>query len=283
MCKPYQLWINTGYQADSIGAPPIMSNCFYLTSILTNHLCHLIIHLEAYQFIMYASDTVYYTHGPGSISLIEVSVSALRPPLVRSPGGYYKAPFLDLFFTPCVCCHSTLFFGDIALPVIVIGTWPQMSKIKFYLSKGNHETVVCAFITSYLDYCNALLFGISQGSIAHWQLVQNTTAQFLSGASKREHITPILSSFHWLLVCLWIHFNILFKRCASFYLHGRLHQHVLTQISRPGAFTYSRNTTQTVLCLAHQTGSFTCCFYILSKHTFLVPGLWPNVICWLWF
>lgn len=246
MCKPYQLWINTGYQGDSIGAPSIMSNVFYPTFILTHHLCYLIIHLQAYQFIMYASDTVYYVHGPGSISLIEVSMSALRPPLVRSPGEYHKAPFFDLSFT--LLPLDTIFQRH-STSCHCYKNLTQVSKIKFHLSKGSHETVVCAFITPYLDYCNALRFGISQGSIAHWQLVQNTTAQFLSGASKRKHFTPMLASFHWLPVCLWIHFHILFKSCAPFYLSGLVHQHVSTQISRPGAFTCSRNTTQTVSCL----------------------------------
>ncbi len=33
------------------------------------------------------------------------------------------------------------------------------------------------------------------------QLVQNAAAQLLSGVKKREHITPILGSLHWLPVC----------------------------------------------------------------------------------
>lgn len=53
---------------------------------------------------------------------------------------------------------------------------------------------------SLLDYCNSLYLGISGSSLAHLQLVQNTAARLLTGSRKFDHITPILSSIHWLPV-----------------------------------------------------------------------------------
>ncbi len=39
--------------------------------------------------------------------------------------------------------------------------------------------------------------------------MQNAAARLLSGVKKREHITPILRSLHWLPVCFRVDFKIL--------------------------------------------------------------------------
>uniref|UniRef100_A0A3B3D322 Reverse transcriptase domain-containing protein n=1 Tax=Oryzias melastigma TaxID=30732 RepID=A0A3B3D322_ORYME len=81
----------------------------------------------------------------------------------------------------------------------------RLTKVKPFLSQQHFETVIHAFITSRLDYCNSLYFGISQSSLSRLQLVQNAAARVLVGARKRDHITPVLASLHWL------HFRVHFK------------------------------------------------------------------------
>lgn len=76
----------------------------------------------------------------------------------------------------------------------------QLAKVKPLLAQQHLETVMHAFITSRLDYCNALYFGVSQFSLRRLQLVQNAAARLLTGTRKREHITPVLASLHWLPV-----------------------------------------------------------------------------------
>ncbi len=83
----------------------------------------------------------------------------------------------------------------------------QLAKIKPYLSSQHFETVIHAFVTTRLDYCNALYVGVSGSSIARLQMVQNAAARLLTGTRKYEHISPILASLHWLPV----HFRIKFK------------------------------------------------------------------------
>ncbi|TKS65252.1 RNA-directed DNA polymerase from mobile element jockey [Collichthys lucidus] len=85
----------------------------------------------------------------------------------------------------------------------------QLAKVKPFLAQKHFETVIHAFITSRLDYCNALYLGVSQSSLARLQLVQNAAARLLTGTHKREHITPILASLHWLPVHFRVHFKIL--------------------------------------------------------------------------
>ncbi|MBN3306707.1 RCL1 protein, partial [Amia calva] len=64
----------------------------------------------------------------------------------------------------------------------------QLAKIK--------ETVIHAFVTNRLDYCNALYVGVSGSSVARLQMVQNAAACLLTGARKHKHISPILASLH---------------------------------------------------------------------------------------
>ncbi len=66
------------------------------------------------------------------------------------------------------------------------------------LSVSDAEKLVHAFMTSRLDYCNALLGGCPAFSINKLQIVQNTAARVLTRSRKYDHITPILQSLHWL-------------------------------------------------------------------------------------
>ncbi len=49
----------------------------------------------------------------------------------------------------------------------------QLAKIKPYLPRQHFETVTHAFVTTRLDYCNALYVGVSGSSVARLQMVQN--------------------------------------------------------------------------------------------------------------
>ena len=58
-----------------------------------------------------------------------------------------------------------------------------------------------AFVSSRIDSCNALLFGIPEKDISNLQIVQNSAARIVERASGRDPIyTPILTRLHWLPV-----------------------------------------------------------------------------------
>ena len=63
------------------------------------------------------------------------------------------------------------------------------------------QTLVQAFISFFrLDYCNALLYGITDNVFRRLQSIQNAAARLLTGTRWRDHISPVLSRLHWLPV-----------------------------------------------------------------------------------
>ena len=54
-----------------------------------------------------------------------------------------------------------------------------------------------AFVEGRLDYCNCLLYGVSEDLLQRLQSVQNAAARFIIGARKYDHIT-LLRDLHWI-------------------------------------------------------------------------------------
>ena len=73
-----------------------------------------------------------------------------------------------------------------------------LRHIRPYLDKRVANTVACSIVTTRIDYCNSLLYGTSAANIKKLQRVQNTLARVVSGARRRDSITPILMDLHWL-------------------------------------------------------------------------------------
>ncbi len=76
------------------------------------------------------------------------------------------------------------------------------------LTVSDDENLVHAFMTSRLDYCNALLSGCPASSRNKLQIVQNA-ARVLTRSRKYDHITPILQSLHWLPIKFRISYKII--------------------------------------------------------------------------
>ncbi len=85
----------------------------------------------------------------------------------------------------------------------------NIAKLQNMLSVSDAEKLVHAFMTSRLDYCNALLGGCPASSINKLQMLQNAAARVLTRSIKYDHITPILQSLHWLPIKFSISYKIL--------------------------------------------------------------------------
>ena len=79
------------------------------------------------------------------------------------------------------------------------------------------DSLVHAFISCRLDYCNALLYGIADGQLQRLQSVQNAAARLVSETRRTDHITPVLQSLHWLPVRQRVTFKLatLVHKCLS--------------------------------------------------------------------
>ena len=59
-----------------------------------------------------------------------------------------------------------------------------------------------------LDYCNSLIYGIADGLMQRLQAVQNAAARLITGARWRDHISPTLQRLHWLPVRQRVQFKL---------------------------------------------------------------------------
>ena len=92
----------------------------------------------------------------------------------------------------------------------------NIAKVRLFLSQADTEKLIHCFISSRLDYCNALLSGLPKKSIGRLQLVQNAAARVLTKTKRRVHITPVLKSLHWLPISFRIDFKVLLLAFKSF-------------------------------------------------------------------
>ena len=76
----------------------------------------------------------------------------------------------------------------------------NLRSIRKYLTKKETEQLVHAFVTSKIDCCNALLYGLPKGQLQQLQRVQNAAARLVTNTRKYAHITPVLKSLQWLPV-----------------------------------------------------------------------------------
>uniref|UniRef100_A0AAZ1WYF6 Fibrinogen C-terminal domain-containing protein n=1 Tax=Oreochromis aureus TaxID=47969 RepID=A0AAZ1WYF6_OREAU len=77
------------------------------------------------------------------------------------------------------------------------------------VSSAELEKIIHAFVSSRLDYCNALFTILDKSSLSRLQAIQNAVARLLTRSSKRAHITPISYCLHWLPIDFRIRFKIL--------------------------------------------------------------------------
>ena len=85
----------------------------------------------------------------------------------------------------------------------------NIHRIKDCLTKEAIQILVHSVISSWMDYCNALLADIPGYLVHRLQVLQNCTARLVSEVHKRKHITHVLLSLHWLPVQCHIKFKVL--------------------------------------------------------------------------
>ena len=99
-------------------------------------------------------------------------------------------------------------------------TWNVVWIFGIYWSRVTEhrcKTLVHAFVTSRLEYCNSLLYGLPKYLISKLQRAQNAVARLITNTRKYDHIIPALHNLHWLPVFYRIYFKILIITFKAIY------------------------------------------------------------------
>ena len=94
----------------------------------------------------------------------------------------------------------------------------KIRQIRRFLSVESTTTLVHAFVTSHIDYCNSVLYGISGRQLSRLQRVLNAAARVVCLVPRFDHITPVLMRLHWLPVKYRIVFKVLLLTYKA--IHG---------------------------------------------------------------
>ena len=83
----------------------------------------------------------------------------------------------------------------------------DLRRIRRHLDLDSAKLLATALLSSRLDYCNSLLYGIADIDLTRLQCVQNQLARLVTKSPPFTGSIPLLHSLHWLPVM----FRILFK------------------------------------------------------------------------
>ena len=82
-------------------------------------------------------------------------------------------------------------------------------KVRWILGFTITSKLVSAFVTNRLKYCNVLLAGLPQSTIAQLQRVQNAAVRLVGNLRPRDKVGATLRKLHWLP----IRYRIIYKLC----------------------------------------------------------------------
>ena len=106
----------------------------------------------------------------------------------------------------------------------------RIKSIRHLLDEDTTASLCLSLCISHLDYCNSLLYGLPETSIAKLQRIQNLCACLVLRRSNFESTTQALLQLHWLPVKQWIAFKILILTYKC--VHGIGPQYLQKLISR---------------------------------------------------
>ena len=109
----------------------------------------------------------------------------------------------------------------------------NIALIKKYLDQDCLKMLVNSLVTSRVDYCNSLYYGLDNKQLKRLQNVLNSGARLITGSPMRDRITPVLIDLHWLpiksrivyKICVLTHLAL--KTSEPGYLEKKLHKYVL--------------------------------------------------------
>jgi hypothetical protein len=124
----------------------------------------------------------------------------------------------------------------------------QIRQIRSSLDHKSCVLLCNALVSSKLDMCNSLYYGLPQSSLHRLQLIQNSLARVVCpSVTRHEHITPTLRRLHWLP----IHARISYKVALITYktLHHQSPSYLHSLLARYTPAHHLRSSDKLLLCV----------------------------------
>ena len=147
----------------------------------------------------------------------------------------------------------------------------QLRQIRSTLDTNSSILLANALVSSRLDYCNSLYYGLPDTSINRLQRVQNSLARVVLPSIKyHDHITPALQKLHWLPVKDRITFKIATLTFKT--LHYQQPLYLLDLISRHKSSRALRSSSQQLLNVPFTKSE-------IGRHSFsfAAPTIWNSL------
>ena len=90
--------------------------------------------------------------------------------------------------------------------------------IRKFLSMETAVLLANSMISSRIDYCNSLLYGVNKYNVAKLQKIQNALCRIVFRLDKTSHVTPYLQKLHWLPIsyCILFKYNLITFKAIKF-------------------------------------------------------------------
>ena len=121
----------------------------------------------------------------------------------------------------------------------------NIKRIRKFLTHETVQILINSFVTSRLDYCNSLYYGLPASQINKLQRVQNAAARLICHIPRFEHITQTLHHLHWLPVKYRINFKVLLIVFKA--LHDLAPDYIIELISIKPLSSYSTRSNSELL------------------------------------
>jgi hypothetical protein len=115
----------------------------------------------------------------------------------------------------------------------------QIRRVRPSLDLNSAVLLANSLVSSRLDYCNSLFYGLPKSSLKRLQRVQNSLARVIIPSCKKyDHIQPVLRELHWLPIDKRIEFKLatltfkVLENSQPAYLSELLRRHVPTRSLR---------------------------------------------------